>query len=228
MQIFRGFLLSYIRYSDYDAVLHCFTEDHGFKSLFVKGIYNPKSKKKSYLFPLNELEISVNTFKEDKISTVVRLELLQSFYDDKNLNHNSVLMFSSDFLSKILRNENVNKEIYNEIHLFLEKLSHNNPFSHISLVFNLLRYNGLLPLETPGHFLDPETGRFNSIQTHQFFDEKISEIWKKFGSKKDNYNFTLSRSERNRFLQSLMLYYKIHFTDFREPDSLEILRQVFS
>lgn len=227
MQIFRGFLLSYIRYSDNDAVLHCFTDEQGFKSFFVKGIYSPKSKKKAYLFPLNELEISVNAPKEGKIPTVSGIELLQSFYDEKNLGRNSVLMFSSEFLAKILRNENGNREIYNEIQLFLKKLSQENPFSHISLVFNILKFNGLLPLQTSEHFLDPETGRFTNIKTHHFFDERISEIWKKFSSEKDNYDFRLSRSERNQFLESLILYYKIHFTDFREPDSLEILRQVF-
>lgn len=227
MQVFKGFLLSYIRYSDYDAVLHCFTFEQGFTSFFIKGIYAPKNKKKAYLFPLNEVEISVNAPKEGKILTVAKMELLQSFYDEKNLSRNSVLMFSSEFLSHILRNENQNVEVYKEILFFLKKLSSENPFAHLSLVFNILKYNGLVPLNNSGIFLNPESGRFSQTLEHRFFDERISMIWKGFISSENNYDFRLSRSERNQFLESLIIYYKIHFTDFREPDSLEILRQVF-
>ena len=45
----RGILLSYIKYGDNDAILHCFTENAGFQSFFMRGIYSPKNKKKAYL-----------------------------------------------------------------------------------------------------------------------------------------------------------------------------------
>ena len=51
------FLLSYTKYGDHDAVLHCFCRENGFESFFAKGIYAPKNKKKAFLFPLNELSI---------------------------------------------------------------------------------------------------------------------------------------------------------------------------
>ncbi len=230
MQNQTCFLLSYVKYGDNDAVLHCFSAESGYQSFFAKGIYSPKSRKRAYLFPLNELEIIVNHSREGQIPTVNKLELLQSFYDEKDLNKNAVLMFSSEFLYQILRHENGNIHIYNEVQMFLRKLSHKNPVSHIAFVFNILRYNGLIPLSTSSaseRFLDPETGRFVSSKSHHIFDENISAIWKKFGSEEDNYTFMLSRSERNLFLESLMWYYKIHFNDFQIPESLEVLRQVY-
>ena len=36
-----GYLLSYVRYGDNDAILHCFTKEAGFQSLFMRGIYSP-------------------------------------------------------------------------------------------------------------------------------------------------------------------------------------------
>lgn len=224
---FKGFLLSYIRYGDYDAILHCFTYNEGFKSFFVKGIYSRKNKKKSCLFPLNELEISINYPKDSNILNVSNIELLQSFYDEKKIKSITMLMFSSDFLYHILKNENRNSDIYNEIQLFLKRISDNNLLSHICLVFNMLRYNGLLPVSAFGDFLDPETGRFADSEVHHLFDRENSLVWKKFASEKNNYDFSLSRTERNRFLESLMVYYKIHFTDFRIPNSMVILQQVF-
>lgn len=227
MHVFKAFLLSYIRYGDYNAILHCFTYNEGFQSFFVKGIYSQKNKKKSYLFPLNELEISVNYPKNNNILNVSNIELLQSFYDEKKIKSNAMLMFSSDFLHHILRNENRNTDIYSEIQLFLKKVSDDNFGAHISLVFNMLRYNGLLPISIQGNFLDPETGTFTDYEAHHLFDEKNSLVWKKFASEKNNYDFPLSRTERNRFLESLMVYYNIHFTDFRIPNSMVILQQVF-
>ncbi|WP_308005690.1 recombination protein O N-terminal domain-containing protein, partial [uncultured Chryseobacterium sp.] len=51
----NGFLLSYIKYGENDAVLHCFTEEDGFQSYFLKGIYAKKNKKKALLLPLSKL-----------------------------------------------------------------------------------------------------------------------------------------------------------------------------
>lgn len=63
------FLLSYTKYGDHDAVLHCFCRENGFESFFAKGIYAPKNKKKAFLFPLNEL--LVYTSDQKKISRML-------------------------------------------------------------------------------------------------------------------------------------------------------------
>ena len=47
----RGILLSYIKYGDNDAILHCFTENAGFQSFFMRGIYSPKTRKRPILLP---------------------------------------------------------------------------------------------------------------------------------------------------------------------------------
>ena len=227
MTIFRGFLLSYIRYGDNDAILNCFTDSNGYSSFFVKGIYAPKNKKKAYLFPLNELEISVNIPKQGVMNRASSINLMTSFYNEKDLNQNCVLMFSSEFLNQVLKNENRNPTIYSEINLFLNHLSDKNFNAHIQLVFNFLKFNGLVPLSSSFPFLNPESGNFESQKIHYLFDEKTSEIWKKYSIEGEIYSITLSRSERNLFLESLMMYYTFHIDHFRIPNSLEILRQVF-
>ena len=52
MNKFSAFLLSYFKYGENDAVLHCFTLENGFQSFFLKGVYSAKNKKKAYLAPL--------------------------------------------------------------------------------------------------------------------------------------------------------------------------------
>jgi len=227
MKVFKGFLLSYIRYGDHDAILNCFTESHGYFSFFAKGIYAPSNKKKAYLFPLNEVEITVNSIKNGQIVKASKIELLKSYYDEKSLNMNCILMFSSDFLHQVLRNENENHSLYSEIDLFLNALRLGNMTAHSTLVFNILRHNGLHPLDSNLPFLNPQSGNFENQESNALFDEKISEIWKKYIKTVENYTIHIPRAERNLFIESLMMYYSFHFDHFRTPDSLDILKQIF-
>ena len=71
-----GFLLSYIKYGENDVVLHCFTEEDGFQTYFLKGIYSKKNKKKAFLLPLNKLNFSVNAGKSNGIQTVSKFEMV--------------------------------------------------------------------------------------------------------------------------------------------------------
>ena len=104
------FILSYVKYGDHDAVLHCFCEECGFQSFFAKGIYSSKNKKKPYLFPLNLLNITLSkTSNHQSISNVSKIELAPGFYDFNEVKINSILFFAADFLHQILRNEAQNQ-----------------------------------------------------------------------------------------------------------------------
>lgn len=227
MPTFHGFLISSIRYADSDAIINLYTKESGFESFFVKGIFTSKSKKKAFLFPFNFLEISVYKVKSGTISTASKLELVESYYQENDMKTSCVLMFASDFLSPILKNENENEILFSEINYFLHHVQSQNINAHVALAFNVLQINGLLPLISTAFFLNPESGKFETEKSHQLFDEKISEIWKTYLISKNTYTVRLSRSERNEFLESMMRYYHFHFESFRFPESLEVLKQVF-
>ena len=75
-----GFLLSYIKYGDYDAILHCYTLEGGFQSFFMRGIYSAKNKKKAFLSPLNELEITFSNHRGN-LPTIKKVELSEKLPD---------------------------------------------------------------------------------------------------------------------------------------------------
>ncbi|GEM_PF-91587 len=230
MQICRCFLLSSLKYGDEDAIIHCFAEDLGYQSFFVKKIYAARSKKKAYLFPLNELELTILPMKAGKITNVSRIEWTKNSFNDQDQKINSIRMFSAEFLNQVLRNENDNANIYSILLKFNHLLQQNDYNAHLYLVFEILRGNGLLPLFSEAPFLNPESGTFEDYQNHPLFDESISEIWKIHHLSKGEENNTSllpSRKQRNAFLESMMVYYKIHFSGFHTPGSLEILKQVY-
>ncbi len=220
------FLLSYTKYGDHDAVLHCFCKENGYESFFIKGIYIPKNKKKAFLFPLNELLIYTSG-KRKHIQNVLKIEQKNTHLFSSDIRKNSILFFISDFLNQVLRNENQNANIYSEISVFLNQLQMDNFQSHLIFIFRLLKQQGLQPLFSDKTFLNPESGNFEDTAMHHFFDKSISDIWKNLIHSPDPYSTKLTRTQKQNFLNSLLVYYHCHFTDFREPRSLEIIKQIF-
>ncbi len=228
MNLQKGFLLAYIKYHDSDAILHCYTAENGFQSFFVRGVFSGKSRKKAYLLPLNELTFTINPkTKNQSIKNISSLELLSNrdFYQD--IKANSVVFFVADFLNQILKNENSSNEIYHEISCFLDELVQDNYQAHLFLLFKLLKIQGSLPLNNDEEFLNPETGNFEEESTHPLFTKEISSIWKNLINYKNPYEIKIHANERKNFLNSLLVYYHYHFSDFRNPTSLEIVQQIF-
>lgn len=220
------FLLSYTKYGDHDAVLHCFCKENGFESFFAKGIYAPKNKKKAFLFPLNELLLYTSD-KKKNIQNVLKIEQKNQELFNTDIRKHSILFFISDLLNQVLRNENQNVGIYSEISIFLSQLQMDNFQSHLIFIFRLLKQQGLQPLFSDKTFLNPETGNFEDVEMHHFFDKTISNIWKDLITSQDPYSIRLSRAEKQNFLDSVLVYFHYHFTDFREPRSLEIIKEIF-
>ena len=222
-----GFLLSYIKYGENDAVLHCFTEEDGFQTYFLKGIYSKKNKKKAFLLPLNKLNFSVSAGKSSGIQTVSRFEIVEVNDVYTDIKANTVIFFIADFLNQILRNENKNQIIFHTIDEFILELSRQNYRSHLILLIKILKIQGVAPLLGEGNYLDPETGTFSDVGTHHFFDSENSLLWKLILSAEDPYEIKIPQVLRKKFLDSLLIYYHYHITDFKTPNSLEIIQQIF-
>ncbi|MCJ7934843.1 MAG: hypothetical protein MUW56_14780 [Chryseobacterium sp.] len=85
----------------------------------------------------------------------------------------------------------------------------------------------MAPLISEGLFLDPETGTFSAVSTHQLFNEEISAVWRASLMTENFYATKIHSSLRKDFLDSLLVYYHYHITDFKVPASLEIIQQIF-
>ncbi|KIC62036.1 DNA repair protein RecO [Chryseobacterium taiwanense] len=227
MNLQAGFLLSYVKYGENDAIIHAFTENDGFQSYFLKGIYSKKNKKKAFLLPLNKLNFVINIAKGNSIPTISRFELVEfyDFYTD--INANTVVFFISDFLNQILRIENKNTAIFAGIDEFLSELNLKNYQSHLIFLIKILKIHGVAPLESDGKYLDPETGTFTFEIMHQYFDEYNSMIWKNILSSENPYEVKIPSKLRRTLLDSILIYYHYHFADFRTPTSLEVIQQIF-
>ncbi len=228
METYNSYLLSYLKYGDHDAILHCFTEDHGYLSFFAKGIYAAKNKKKPYLFPLNQLFITVSRRgSHDTMLRMSKIESTGSFYGDQNIAVSTVLFFVADFLNQVLRDEGANGRLFLEIESVREAISSRKADAYLAFIIRYLQISGVAPLPGSKPFLNPESGVFEEEISHTFFDEQVSAIWQQFLQADRIYDVTLKRSQRSAFLDSLMLYCQYHITGFHIPQSLAVVREIF-
>lgn len=229
MLIYQGFLLSYVKYGDHDAVLHCFTKETGFQSFFARGIYAARNKKKPYLFPLNLLQISaVGNPSKNGLSVVKTMELCKEYGDEHLVKHSSVLFFVADFLNQVLQSEPVNLLLFDEVYSLRSQIAIGNLDAYMVFLVRFIQISGVAPLVSPLRFIDPESGIFSDIQNHDLFTQDISDIWKEILVSPTPYDIRISRKLRADFVDSVMIYGLFHFSGFRIPRSLEILRQIYS
>lgn len=227
MNKFSAFLLSYFKYGENDAVLHCFTLENGFQSFFLKGVYSAKNKQKAYLAPLNELLITVvDKPKTSDLLLVSKIECLENISGEYDVKSSSLAFFVSDFLHQILRNEHANNVLYQEIKQFANLISKGNSTAHYVFFINLLKLFGISPLLQNGDFLNIEKGEFQLFSEKNGTDDEVSLIWKTI--LEGNFNsFRIKKESRKKLLDSILLYYKYHFPDFYTPKSLPVLVQIF-
>ena len=228
MEVSEGFLLSYIKYGDHNAVMHIFTLQEGYKSYFIRGIYSPKNKTKAYLIPLNHIQFRVQKgHQQGSMESISKLEIVQNQDFSQDVKAASIIFFLADFLNQILRNENQSPEIFSAIGHLLHRLADKDYKSHLIFMFEILQLQGLEPLESPGKFLNPETGKFEQAESHHLFNAVVSDLWRSLSSNIELYSIRIPPIIRRQFLNSLLVYYHYHYAEFKQPQSLEIVQQIF-
>lgn len=221
-----GFLLSYIKYGEYDVILHCYTLESGFQSFFMRGIYSVKNKKKAFLSPLNELEITFSSY-HGNLPTIKKVELSEKIPDEVNVHQNAVIFFLSDFLNQILKNESQNVALYQEIKFFKQKILEKKMHAHYFFLIRMLQFFGISPLVSEEKFLNIEKGVFQEEITQKEVDEELSSLWKKILDEEIDEAFIIEKKYRKPLLDSILQYYKTHFPEFYAPKSLPVILEVF-
>lgn len=218
---YKGFLLRTIKYGDHNAIINIYTDNVGSKSFYIRGLYSAKSKKKSFLEPLNEVAIQVEEAANNQSLPLVKSFQLCQTPIEKNIKNNTVIFFIAELLYTVLKKEQQNQDIYKEVHVLLEELKNKNNSAHIYFCFHLMKHLGFSPLPSNNKFLEIESGTFKDFTTLHTFDEEISGIWRDILNAKSTGLFN-----KNKLLDSLMVYYTYHMPEFKIPDSLEIVREI--
>ncbi|GGF20059.1 DNA repair protein RecO [Flavobacterium limi] len=232
----KAIVISSLKFQEKSLIVKCFTLSNGLKSYFVRDAFSSRkaSQKIAYFQPLSILEIeavhknkgTLENFKE--IKTAVPF---QSIHTD--LVKSTMVMFLSEILHYSIQEEEKNESLFVFLETALKWLDHHSEISnfHLILMLETTKYLGFYPdvseLDLP-HF-EMNEGVFTLFNGSNSLTEHETNLFKKLlGLKFDNDQKTFHVVERQILLKVLIDYYSLHLDGFKKPNSLEVLKEIFS
>ena len=233
----NSIVLSKIKYRDYDLIVKCYTEQRGIVSYILRGALKSKKgqTKTVYFQPLSLLQIE-ESYKPNQSLHSIREVKLNYVYKSlhSNIYKSSIVLFLSEILSNVLKEEEKNEDLFNYIETALQYLDSEDQFSNFHLLFllKLTRYLGFQPenSESDFPFFNLETGVFENANSgiYSISGENLTLLKRLLGINFDALNtIKINGKQRQEFLNMLLYYFELHLGGFKKPKSLQVLNEVF-
>ncbi|MFN3917036.1 MAG: DNA repair protein RecO [Flavobacteriales bacterium] len=232
----EGIVIHSLKYGDTSVIVRIFTPEHGLVSLLYKAAYK-KGRAKGVLQPLNIVEV-VFIKKEDKSLFLGKEANLNYPYKSINTNFlkNSVGIFISEFLQKVLKIEETDSQTYFFVKNSLQEFDEQSfsPFFHLWFLSNFLKFAGFAPLiqnlKEYKTFSLSEGVFSHSIDfaPHDVLEGESLHLFKQLLGNGLSVCSALSSHYKTRqeLLGKLLTYYHIHMPEMGEMSSHKILHDI--
>ena len=236
----KAIVLHSFKYNDNRIIVDFYTLDCGRLSVAVTVSNSRKAKFRKTLFsPLTLLNIEVDVRQRAGLQKLIDASILCPmssipFQPEKT----AIALFVAEFLCHALKGEQANMPLFDYIAdgiQFLDLADDGFANFHIVFLLRLPLFLGFMPnLEgyAAGDLFDLRNSSFVSvIPPHRDYlaSDEASLV---NTMTRMNYRtmtlFQMSHNERNRLLDILILYYRLHLPDFPELRSLSVLREIYS
>jgi DNA repair protein RecO (recombination protein O) len=206
----------------------------------AKGLRGKKSKTKIALFePLTQVEI-IAYQKENK--TIHNLNEIRISYPYQSIPFDvvkrTILFFLDELLIKTLKEETPDKALFDWLTQTLTwfDLSDESPHNfHLAFMMQLTRILGFYPKKasTSNHsYFNLESGLFTTSMplSPNHISGEIAGLFNILheSSFEDAVKIQITSTQRRKLLETLILYYKLHFPGFGEIKSVEILKTILT
>lgn len=233
-------VLHNIKYGDSKMIVDMFTRAHGRTSFVVTIPKSAKSKIRKQLFqPLTMLSLEYDFRPKVQLQKIKEATILHPYsslpFDMDKL---TVGMFISEFLYHSLYGEESNEPMFDYISDSLQWFdSSPSPAANFHLVFmmRLSRFLGLYPnLDdyVQGCVFDLRNGSFSSVAPLHSDYLSSAEASLMSLMMRMNYPtmhlFKFTRAQRNRLLDVIVQYYRLHIPGFPDMKSLDVLRNIYN
>lgn len=233
-------VLQTIKYGDSQLIVGFFTEKLGRLSFMVRVPKSSKGKMKRQLFqPLMVLNLEFDYRPKSNLQRL-RDVLIQIPFSDIPFSPYKlgISMFLAELLSYATRHEQANGALYLFIQDSIEWLDHAKGAIanfHIVFMIQLSFHLGFMPnIESgmSGDYFDLVDGCFAAhvpSHVHYLNKEDSMRLVSLFRlDYKTMHLYTMSRMERNRCVEVILEYYKLHLPGFPEMKSFAVLQELFA
>lgn len=236
----EAIVLRTVKYSDSRMIVDMFTRETGRVSFAVSVTRSPRPSavRRQVLQPLALLEVVCDVRPGRQLH---RLHSAHPACAPASLSADpcklSVALFMAEFLCHALRSEQRNAPLFDYIAdsiQWLDGCSDGCANFHLVFLMRLSRFLGFFPnLEDyrPGCFFDLRAGCFSDVRPCHHDVLQPDEASRIQLMMRMNFStmhlYRLSRDERNRLVEVVIWYYRIHIPSFPELRSLAVLRELF-
>ncbi|ARV12004.1 DNA repair protein RecO [Gilvibacter sp. SZ-19] len=230
-------VISSLKYGEADLIVKCYTRQAGLKSYLLRGILKSKKGKlkKALFLPLSLIEIEANHKDNRNLEYIKEARLLVPYQElHTDIVKQSLVMFLAEMLQHSIQEEEPNSPLFDYLAESFVWLDEARSFANFHIVFllQLSRYLGFYPddqqIELPCfHLLE---GRFTEavIDPMCNCEEVVGHFKQFFGIDFDaSTSVKVPKSGRLAVLNLLLRYYQLHLQNYKAPQSLTVLNQLF-
>lgn len=236
----RAVVLQAIKYGDSQLIVEVFSENMGRLSFIVRAPKSPKAKiKRQFFQPLMVLNIEFEYRAKAGLQKLKDVGISIPFIDISCSSYKlAISMFLSELLKYATKNEQQNEPLFRFLIESISWLDHatgNFANFHIVFLIRLTFFLGFSPnveSGTEGKYFDLEDGCFVPyVPAHRRYlseGDSIKLLTLFRLSYKTMHLYTMSRIDRNRCVEVILEYYKIHVPGFPELKSFSVLQELFA
>jgi DNA repair protein RecO (recombination protein O) len=234
----KGLVLNTINYNDKYILVHIFTEDFGRVTYMVTKTKSRNTKvPRAFFTPLALLDLEVDHQSSREIQRIREAQsMLQLHSISSDMKKTSMVFFLSEFLSKVLKDINESKLLFDFLYqsvYILEMTDKSIANFHLVFMLKLSKFLGFYPnLEeySEGQYFDMMNGEFVFAQPFRHYinkQESFALARLRRITYENMYKFGFSQQERINIINRMLEYYRLHLYDFPQLKSLEVLHELF-
>lgn len=235
----KGIVLNTVRYSDKHNIVHIYTDKCGLMSFAVPlGKTHAARMRNAMLMPLSLIDLEAGMRSGRELAVLREMHRnypLATIYSDPV--KNAIALFISELLTHVIQEPEGNEYLFRYIEQsvkLLEELPDQVSNFHICFLFHLGAHLGIQPnLENyrKGYWFDMTDGVFSpsAVSGHALLQPIEAQVihllsrmtFANMGA------FRFNREERNRMLDVIISYYRLHNAAIGTLRSPDILKQLF-
>ena len=232
----HAIVLSAIKFQEKSLIVKCFTQSDGLKSYFIQSAFSSKknNQKIAYFQPLNLLEIEAHHKNKGTLEHFKEVKLAYNYQNiHTDIVKSSMVLFLSEVLHNSIFEEEKNETLFSFLETSLMWLDTHDTISNFHLIFllQLTKFLGFYPQMQEGDavYFEMIDGVFSPFQGTSCLNSHETLLLKKLINLKfEDTQKNFHKEERQVLLKILLDYYSIHLQGFKRPNSLDILKEIFS
>ncbi len=236
----KAIVLNTIKYSDNTSIVRLYTEHFGAITTMIRTGKTKKARMKANMFQalfLLAVELDYKQNKDIQHCKEVGLDLMFNSIPF-DITKSSIAMFLAEFLSRVLKEEEANAQLFEFLHTsiqLLDEIDSGVANFHLIFLYKLTKFLGLYPTDNYSSELscfDVSKGCYSAYYAgNKYLTNKTTARYLHLIAD-SNFNslntISLSGKQRSALLNTLVLYYKYHLADIGTIKSLEVFNEIFS